>query len=104
MQTYRARHVVSLLQGLAGRLFAIALVLVSVAAFAPAVAQAADDAPGAVYVMTNAPAGNAVLVFNRADNGALTPAGSYATGGTGTGAGLGSQGALVLSDDQRWLL
>ena len=104
MKTYRARHVVSLFQGLAGRLFAIALVLVSAAAFAPAVAQAAGAAPGAVYVMTNAPAGNAVLVFNRAENGALTAAGSYATGGTGTGAGLGSQGALVLSDDQRWLL
>jgi 6-phosphogluconolactonase (cycloisomerase 2 family) len=76
----------------------------TLAAFAPGAAQAAEDGPGAVYVMSNAPAGNAVLVFNRAANGALTAAGSYATGGTGTGGGLGSQGALVLSENHQWLL
>src|SRR5258707_15868288 len=94
----------SLVKGIGGRLLAATLVLVSAAALAPAAAQAAGDDPGAVYVMSNAPAGNAVLVFNRTADGALAPAGSYATGGTGTGAGLGSQGALVVSDDQHWLL
>ena len=64
----------------------------------------ADDAPGAVYAMTNAAAGNSVLVFDRAADGAVSPAGSVATGGKGQGAGLGSQGALTLSADQRWLL
>ncbi|OLB48174.1 MAG: hypothetical protein AUI08_12120 [Gemmatimonadetes bacterium 13_2_20CM_2_65_7] len=33
----------------------------------------------------------------------MTWAGSVATGGTGAGSGLGSQGALALSDDGRWL-
>jgi 6-phosphogluconolactonase (cycloisomerase 2 family) len=58
-----------------------------------------------VYALTNAPAptGNAVMVWNRAADGSLTPAGSYATGGLGSGAGLGSQGAIILSKDNRWL-
>jgi len=57
------------------------------------VAHADADTPGAVYTSTNAPGGNAVEVFNRAADGAITPAGVYPTGGTGTGAGLGSQSA-----------
>ena len=55
--------------------------------------------PGAVYTLTNQVAGNAVAVFTRGADGRLTSAGTVATGGTGTGAGLGSQGAVVLSDD-----
>ena len=51
---------------------------------------------GAVYTLTNDPAGNAVKVFDRAGDGALTADGQFATGGTGTGAGLGNQGGLVL--------
>jgi 6-phosphogluconolactonase (cycloisomerase 2 family) len=54
--------------------------------------------------MTNARAGNAILIFDRAANGALNSAGSAATGGIGRGSGLGSQGALVLTSNQRWLL
>ncbi len=63
----------------------------------------AVDGPGAVYALTNQVAGNAVAVFTRAADGALTAAGSFVTGGTGTGAGLGSQGGVVLSDDGRRL-
>jgi 6-phosphogluconolactonase (cycloisomerase 2 family) len=59
--------------------------------------------PGAVYVMTNDPAGNEVFVFNRAGDGVLTPAGTFATDGVGSGGGLGNQGAVVLSGDNRWL-
>src|SRR2546425_8728268 len=59
--------------------------------------------PRAVYTLTNQVAGNAVAVFSRAADGTLAAAGSAATGGTGTGSGLGSQGALALSDDGRWL-
>jgi 6-phosphogluconolactonase len=58
---------------------------------------------GAVYVMTNAPT-NAVLAYDRRSDGTLSEPESFATGGEGTGAGLGSQGALVLTDDGRWLL
>jgi 6-phosphogluconolactonase len=62
------------------------------------------DGAGFVYVLSNDPGGNAVLAFARASDGTLTPAGSFATGGTGTGAGLGSQGALAFTRDGRWLL
>jgi 6-phosphogluconolactonase len=57
------------------------------------------DPPGAVYVMSNQPTGNSVLVYSRAANGTLTYAATYSTGGKGAGTGadpLGSQGALTL--------
>lgn len=60
-------------------------------------------ASGVVYTLTNQAAGNAVAVFARAADGTLTAAGPVPTGGAGTGAGLGSQGALALSQDGRWL-
>lgn len=64
----------------------------------------AQDEPGAVYAMSNVASGNSILMFDRAANGALTSAGSITTGGHGTGSGLGSQGSLTLTSDQRWLL
>lgn len=64
---------------------------------------AGADAPGAIYALSNSPSGNAVLVYDRGADGSLTPSGSFATGGNGTGAGLGSQGAVIVSDDQRLL-
>jgi len=69
---------------------------------APLVVQA-DGQVGAVYTMSNAPTVNAVIVFDRASNGMLTPAGSFPTGGTGTGGGLGNQNGLVLHQNERWL-
>ncbi len=69
------------------------------------------DAPrwrrGAVFTMTDDASANAVLAFERGPDGALTPAGSTLTGGSGSGGGesvLGSQGALALSTDGRFLL
>ena len=59
--------------------------------------------PGAVYTESNAAAGNAILAFTRSAAGALTAAGSFPTGGLGTGADLGSEGAVTLIDHQ-WLL
>ena len=59
---------------------------------------------GAVYTETNSKDGNAVLVFNRMEDGQLTgPVGEYSTGGKGTGAGLGSQGALAIDDANAFL-
>lgn len=66
--------------------------------------EAVGSGVGVVYVLSNQPGGNAVLAFARASDGTLTPAGSFPTGGTGTGAGLGSQGALAFTRDGRWLL
>ena len=53
--------------------------------------------------MSNQIAGNEVLVFHRRPNGNLEAAGAFATGGTGTGGGLGNQSALVLDPSDRWL-
>jgi 6-phosphogluconolactonase (cycloisomerase 2 family) len=59
---------------------------------------------GAVYTATNSPAGNQVVAFGRWSDGTLTAPVAYSTGGTGTGAGLGSQGSVTLTDDGRHLL
>jgi 6-phosphogluconolactonase (cycloisomerase 2 family) len=64
---------------------------------------AAKSPQGAVFTLTNEASGNAVLAFARGADGTLTPAGSFATGGAGTGSGLGSQGALILSKNGRSL-
>src|SRR2546422_5442377 len=61
-------------------------------------ATASGGAAGAVYAPTNSSDGNAVLVYQRGGGGLLTPAGSFATGGTGTGASLCSQGAVIVHD------
>lgn len=61
---------------------------------------------GAVYVLSNRPTENAVIVFHRTGQGALEPGGRYPTGGAGFGSGsnpLGSQGSLILSADNRLL-
>src|SRR5687767_8556756 len=59
---------------------------------------------GQVYTASNAVAGNAVLIYDRGADGSLQSAGSVATGGTGTGSGLGNQGGVVLSGSGRVLL
>jgi 6-phosphogluconolactonase (cycloisomerase 2 family) len=78
--------------------FCLAFVLV-----APS-ARAKNGVIGAVYTMTNDPAGNAVLQYNRRADGSLRYRGSYDTGGLGSGDGLGNQGGVVISDNGRWLL
>jgi 6-phosphogluconolactonase len=62
-----------------------------------------DAELGAVYVSTNAVAANEVLVFPRERNGTLGTPRAYATGGRGTGGGLGNQGAVVLNRTMRRL-
>jgi 6-phosphogluconolactonase (cycloisomerase 2 family) len=57
-----------------------------------------------VYALSNDAAGNALVVFDRRADGSLRSARTVPTGGLGSGAGLGTQGALVVSDDGRWLL
>jgi 6-phosphogluconolactonase len=57
-----------------------------------------DPDPGTVYVMSNQATGNAVLAFPRHADGSLGAPAAYPTGGSGTGAGLGNQGAIALSE------
>jgi 6-phosphogluconolactonase (cycloisomerase 2 family) len=78
-------------------------VLLALASSAPASAANGLDSErgtGTVYTMSNATAaqgGNTVLAFRDTRNGSLRPLGTYPTGGDGTGAALGSQGAVVLA-------
>jgi 6-phosphogluconolactonase (cycloisomerase 2 family) len=89
-----------ILTGLRAGLRSTSLCLFSLVALA--ISANAQGSPGFVYTLTNAPA-NAVAAFSRAAHGNLTPAGMYPTNGAGTGADLGSQGAIALSEEGRYL-
>src|SRR5918992_4612236 len=86
----RTRAVVVLLTFLAG------LLLFSSSAMA-------SHGRGALYTQTNDPNGNTVQRFDRAADGSLTPAGTFATGGVGLADLGGRQGAVELSDDEQTL-
>ncbi len=58
---------------------------------------------GQVYTITNEAGGNRIAIFNRAADGDLAFDSYVNSGGNGTGAKLGSQGAVILSDNGRWL-
>src|SRR5438105_12394537 len=64
------------------------------------------DTVGHVYVNNNSAGINSISGFDRHTDGTLTPiAGSpFDIGGAGTGAPTGSQGALQLSADGKYLL
>lgn len=79
----------------------VIVVAVPVAATQPA---GASEPVGHVFVQTNDAAGNAVVAFDRFADGSLTLEGTFATGGLGTSAGLGDQGALAITGDEQHLL
>jgi 6-phosphogluconolactonase (cycloisomerase 2 family) len=86
------------------RFLLIAVFVISFAAgFITPAAAASADGFGAVYTSTNAVSGNEILVYNRSEDGALTFQGAYSTGGFGSGANLGSQSGVILSQNNRWL-
>jgi 6-phosphogluconolactonase len=67
---------------------------------------ARQSQPGAVYVMNNSASRNEVISFSRAADGSIQQAGTFATGGRGTGGvtdPLESQGSLTLSQDHSLL-
>jgi hypothetical protein len=53
---------------------------------------------GQVFTMANAASGNTTLIFTHHPQQGLVSTGSIATGGDGTGAGLGNQGGVILGD------
>jgi len=61
-------------------------------------------ASGRVYIITNDPTGNQVVVYSRSADGSLSWLANVSTGGLGMNGLTGSnQGALTLSNDARWL-
>jgi 6-phosphogluconolactonase len=88
------------------RMILIAMLLLLLLAGFTTPARADDHAGGArraVYTITNAADGNEVVVFRRSNDGSLVHHETVSTGGWGTGAGLGSQGAVILNKNGRWL-
>jgi 6-phosphogluconolactonase (cycloisomerase 2 family) len=84
------------------RIRAVTLVLACAAAFLLLAANAMASS-GALFTQTNDPNGNSVQRFDRAADGSIKPAGTFATGGLGL-AGLGGrQGAVELSGNGRYL-
>lgn len=68
----------------------------------PVAADNDKNAQHVVYTMTNAASGNEVVVLQRSSNGSASQT-TFSTGGLGSGAGLGSQGAVILTENHRWL-
>ena len=83
--------------------FQLAGLTLAVAASLPAFAHPDDSSlrSGKVFTSSNATGGNELLVFAPTRSGELTLVTHVATNGQGTGAGLGSQGAVALSGDGR---
>lgn len=56
-----------------------------------------------VYTESNEADNNRILIYEIKYNGSLAFKGATPSGGAGTGAGLGSQGAITLSKNHEWL-
>ena len=92
-------------QHLGTRMFLIAVFLLPlIAGFTTPVSADGGDGDKArrVYTMTNSSSGNEVIEIRAGKDGSPTST-AYSTGGLGSGAGLGSQGSVVLSENGRWL-
>ncbi len=59
---------------------------------------------GAVFAMTNALSGNAIVGYVIGPGGSLIPAGQFSTHGTGTGVSLADSGSVALTSHHRYLL
>lgn len=58
---------------------------------------------GFVYILSNESSQNKVLVYQQQENGQLQYKTAVNTGGKGNDMGLGSQGAVVISQSKKWL-
>src|ERR1700741_1019598 len=83
---------------------ALALVTIAIAAVVTTASPAgAAGARPTLYTLSNSPTHNQVLIFEQGAGGSLGLISAVDTGGVGTGAGLGKQGALALNRNERWL-
>src|SRR2546421_3180208 len=89
----------------------VALIVAALSAGAGAHVAYAQDGSSAVFVQTNEPSGNRIVVYDRGADGQLSTAGTYATGGDGGVAlpgtesdHLASQGSLVYDAHHRLLI
>jgi len=85
----------------------ISLALAAVtAAIVSGSASAASNVVGRLYVNDNTAGTNTIAAFERHTDGTLTPlhGSPFAAGGAGTGTGIGSQGALQITSDGKYLL
>lgn len=83
---------------------AVVMTAAPLAASAGPTHAAGTPALGAVYTASNDVTANSILVFDRLADGRLVPGNSVDTGGRGSGSGLGNQGGVRLTPDERWLL
>ena len=87
--------------------FGLALMATAIATLPMAASAGANHAEGLrsgmVFTSSNDAAGNELLVYARAPEGGLMMVTHASTGGLGGGAGLGSQGAVTLSRDGRFV-
>ena len=93
--------------GLASSLLAGAISVAAATGAGASTASPASSGGSYVYTESNQTAGgggNSVLAFWATSGGTLASIGSFPTGGDGTGAGLGSQGAVTIADAGRALL
>jgi len=80
--------------------------LAATAAFSASSGAFASDVVGHVYVNDNTAGTNTIAAFDRHADGTLTPidGSPFAAGGAGTGTVVGSQGALQVTADGRYLI
>src|SRR5947209_12746660 len=95
----------------ATRRISVALVVAIAVGLVAARIAHASGTSAVVFVQTNQPSGNQIVVYDRAGNGQLTRAGTYATGGNGGIAQpgteldhLASQGSLVYDSADQLLI
>ncbi len=62
-----------------------------------------ENTTGYVYTESNEAGTNRIIIYKQQSDGSLVLQGSVASGGAGTGALFGSQGALVLDETHKWL-
>lgn len=87
------------------RLFLLSLTAFGiVASTTNAIAQTGNESIGILYTSSNATDANQILAFEQMRDGSLKSIGATATGGKGSGGGLGNQGALALTRDRQVML